>query len=236
LIVSELIGRAGDKKGLDTNNESIDEDVDDDEKVPSKQPHKKDLNDVSNWLNAVEPDWDGLGDRTHPTDLDQTLEDEIDTKLPRLSEYKEFIKSSESYRWLVCKLRQHERLSFGEHNFMDEIGSRIRKELRAQVSLRKMSIRKAQPEVHVRFNLQWHPKLQVKDYKNQRTPLGVLENTLCLTGSWCEAQAMTVADYMRQTWSTTGEAVVCLFEKLMCLPIDYASTSKKFFQDYMAIQ
>jgi hypothetical protein len=205
-------------------NGSVDEDVGDDDDSPSRPPHMKDLNDVSNWLSAVEPDWDGIGNRSGPTD--QTLEDRFDTKLPRLSDYEEFIKSSESYHWLVCKLSQYERLSFGGHNVMDEIGSKLRKRLRAQDSLRKMSIRRPLSNVHVDFVLQWHPLLLVKDNQGQDSLAKVLENTLCLTGSWCEAQAMTVTDYIRQTWPASGEGVICLFEKLLRLTEDQSCTSK----------
>jgi hypothetical protein len=224
MIVSDLIGEAC-NKGLDTSNESVDEDVNKDDEIQSRQPHMKDRNEVSDWLSTIEQDLDGAGAQM---DQNHTLEDVYDMRLPQLSDYEEFIKSSESYRWLLCKLRQNQRLCFGEHNAMDEIGSRIRKEIRAQESLRKMSIRRPLSNVQVDFVLQWHPRLQIKDHENQHIPSNVLENTLCLTGSWCEAQAMTVKDYMLQTWPITGEVILCLFENLLCLPKDYTNTSKNF--------
>jgi hypothetical protein len=229
MIVSELIGEES-NPGLDTNNESVEEDVDNNDGVPSRQPHMKDHNEISDWLSTVVSNWDGVGARMDPIGQNQALEGQFDSKLPRLSDYKEFIKNSESYHWLVCKLRQYEQLSFGDHNVMDEIGTKFRKELRAEDSLRKMSTRKPLPEVHVDFDLQWHPQLQVKDHKKQHPLSGVLEKTLCLTGTWCVAQAVTVTDYMRQTWPITGEAVVCLFEKLIRLTQDQPYTSKTFLQ------
>jgi hypothetical protein len=224
--VSELIGKVGDKEGLEVNNESVDEDADNEDEVSSRLPHMKDLNEVSDWLSTVEPDWDGLGSRLDPTY--ENSEDRSAEKLPNLSEYEEFIKSSESYRWLLCKLRQHELLSFGEQNVMDEIGSKLRKELRAQDSLRKMSIRRPLYSVQVNFVLPWGPRKHIEDGMNEDPLSTILDKTLCITGSWCEAQAMTVAEYIRQTWPVTGETVICLFEKLMQLTEDQTYTSKMY--------
>ncbi|RSL51069.1 hypothetical protein CEP54_011613 [Fusarium duplospermum] len=74
---------------------------------------------------------------------------------------------SDAYRWLLAKILQHDRLSFG--------GT-------------KVPFKEALPKM------------------------------LCLVGSWDEAQALTVADYMNQTWPESGQPLITLLQELVSLP------------------
>ncbi|RSM20212.1 hypothetical protein CDV31_001009 [Fusarium ambrosium] len=72
--------------------------------------------------------------------------------------------------------------------------------------------------VTVTFNLDWNP---VRFFRN----LGIkvpfeeaLPKILCLVGSWDEAQALTVADYMNQTWPESGQPLITLLQELVSLP------------------
>jgi hypothetical protein len=210
-IVSELLGQqdATQRDSYDSDND----DVEPDHEEPHRRPHFKSHSEVSDWINSAEsgtslgPVSEELREKT-PQELEQP-------SVPQLSDYKVFIESSESYRWLVSRFRQHRQLSNGDRDTKSDVGSSLRERLRTQEALRKMSHRRPLSKVVVEFVLQWHPKSHVDDQGDDQPMPKTLDNILCLTGSWYEAQATTIADYMRQTWPVTGEAVVSLFRQLM---------------------
>lgn len=137
--------------------------------------------------------------------------------LPQLPHYEEFIRESDAYQWLLTKIRQHGQLTFGNPDAMSAIGTRIRKLLRAQEPLRKMSSRKPPALVRMTFNLDWNP-VRFMQEAGFAVPLGeTLLRVLCLTGSWDEAQATKVIDYMDQTWPRSGRALLALLQNLLSI-------------------
>ena len=139
---------------------------------------------------------------------------------PRLKDYKDFVQPSESYRWLLSKIIQHSQLSWTDRNAMGEIGTRTQHDLRLREPRRKMSHRRPLSVARVDFPLTWHPCQFIEDTKKV-TFLANLERTVCITGSWTEAQATTITNYMRQTWPVSCE---CLLELLSNLSLE--STGK----------
>lgn len=165
---------------------------------------------VMQWVGNVEISPIAAEECTQGMDVD--LEKHIAT---RLSSYRSFIKESEAYNWLLNKIRQYDQLDFQNAEAMLEIGSKIRSQLRAQEPLRKMSSRKPLSLVKMTFNLDWDPIQFIKDAGidflfDQQFP-----NVLCLTGSWNEAQALTVAEYTSQTWPQSGQALISLLQELL---------------------
>jgi hypothetical protein len=49
---------------------------------------------------------------------------------------------------------------------------------------------------------------------------------LCLTGSWQEAQALTVAEYIHQIWPTAVDQLLEFLVKLMCCPVGQRCSCK----------
>lgn len=175
---------------------------------------------LNEWLNHV-PDFANGEDEG-----EETLQTQFD--LPQLPDYEAFVGDSEAYRWLVTKICQHERLAFANNDTMTKIGSKIRDELRTQGSSRKMSHRAPLSTAKIQFRFDWHPAVFFRDQKLTNAPSDILDIVLCITGSLCEAQAMTVSEYVRQTWPVTGEAVLNLFNQLLCLPQDHQNTRRRF--------
>jgi hypothetical protein len=207
-----LLGRNGATQDLEVQNDSANEDIETDDDAPHRPSHRKSFGEISEWVDHAE------------SGANLGLDSEGRSEMPEyheeiLQDYKVFVKSSESYRWLVSKFQQHGRLSFGDRDIKSGIGFSLREKLRTQESLRKMSHRRPLSKVQVEFILQWHPETCVEDegHEQDYSSLRTLDDILCLTGSWPEAQAMTVAKYMRQTWPSTGEAVINLFEQLMTI-------------------
>jgi hypothetical protein len=213
-ILFELLGQSNPTQPV---RYSLDnEDVESDDEGLHRQPHFKSHSEVADWIDRAE-----LGTNLGPVLGDSSegmLQDVEQQSLTCLADYKVFVESSESYRWLVSRIWQHGRLSYGDPDTKSEISINLRERLRTHESLQKMSHQRPLSKVLVEFILQWHPKDHVEE-QGQDYPLSsTLDNILCLTGSWDEAQAMTAADYMRQTWPNTGEAVISLFKLLLTNP------------------
>jgi hypothetical protein len=254
IVVSELIEREVEEQVPSIGNDSLSEDAETDDPVAIRPPFEKPFNLISDWIDAAEPSKtsepvpEGVFDMLrHVEETLQNREEEylpreghllhqervpprehppLQKQLPCLPDYKTFIISSESYRWLMSKICQQERLSFGDHNVMSEIGSKVQKELRVYASLHKMSHRRPLSSVQVDFLIPWNPRWRDKDKMHKSLRSNVLKSTICISGSWCEAQAMSVTEYMRQTWPVVGEATIHLFEKLLTLPDNVVSTCK----------
>jgi hypothetical protein len=203
-IVANLLGQS------DQNNrqDSGDGDLESDDEESHRKPHLTQRSEVFDWMNKIESG-------TNPERNEESLFDLEQGNPPGLPEHKIFVKSSESYRWLLSRFWQHGRLSFEDRDTKSEIGSGFREKLRALESLRKMSTRRPLSKVHAIFLIQWHPANYLEDHGQDRPFPRTLDDILCVTGSWYEAQATTIADYMRQTWPVTGEAVIKLFEQLI---------------------
>jgi hypothetical protein len=132
-----------------------------------------------------------------------------------MPQYRQFIQDSSAYRWLLAKLKQHNRLTCEKPNIMDEIGMAIRNKLKTTESLRKMSRNRAPVPIGMTYTVNWD---LLGCMRNRGIPSpfsAALPNILCLTGTWDEAQATTVIEYMDQTWPQSGRALIALLQTLL---------------------
>ena len=198
---------------------------------PAKPAFQKSPQDMTHWVDAasasvINPkaiggsDFDAAREMMRFAD---TLDDSDDEYVvmprpvqeqhpPRLKDYRAFVQPSESYRWLLAKIGQYGQLSWAERDAIGEISAQIQRDLRAREPLRKMSHRRPLSVAKIDLHLPWHPRQFVED-KNMSF-LANLERTVCITGSWKEAQATTITGYMRQTWPVTCECLLDVLEKL----------------------
>ncbi|KAK4078282.1 uncharacterized protein Triagg1_3298 [Trichoderma aggressivum f. europaeum] len=137
--------------------------------------------------------------------------------LPQLLDYEQFIRVSDAYQWLLTKIRQHGLLTFQAPNAMLEIGTKIRNHLRAQEPLRKMSSRRPLSMVKMTFYFDWNLDRSMRDTRSSPQCEDALGRMVCLTGSWNEAQATTVQDYVDQTWPRSGD-LMTLMQTLLATP------------------
>jgi hypothetical protein len=207
-------------------NDSIDEDDGTEVEEADQQPFFKTRAAFDEWL-------ENISNSANDKDGAETLHQQYaeGTYLSQLPDYVAFIGGSEAYRWLVTKICQHERLSFADDDIMSKIGSTIRDELRTQEPLRKMSHRAPLSTVEIQFKFDWNPGLFLKDRELTNNPFTVLDSIFCITGSLREAQAMTVSEYVQQTWPVTGETILRLFNQLLYLPQDHQNSRKCVSED-----
>lgn len=138
--------------------------------------------------------------------------------LSQLPHYEQHIRASDAYQWLITTICQHGLLTFQIPNTMLEIRSKIRNQLRAQESQRGMSSRKPLSVVKMTFCFDWNLDRSMRDAGFSPPYEDALERMVCLTGSWNEAQATTVRDYMDQTWPRSGHALITLMQNLLSTP------------------
>ncbi|OAL45507.1 hypothetical protein IQ07DRAFT_548245 [Pyrenochaeta sp. DS3sAY3a] len=206
-IIATLTGQTN---TADNDRESMSEDDETGEVSPEPLPFVKPKEMLFDWIQNVSISTDDVDAVQYPKDNDLFL--------LNLSEYERFIRDSEAYRWLVAKIGQHERLIFPGHDAMSNIGLVVRDELRTCKSLHTMSGRRPLARVMMQFDLEWHPGHYLDYQCISELPYISLDFILCITGSWGEAQAMTVSQYMRQTWPVTCESMLSLFNEMLKFP------------------
>ncbi|KAM0195699.1 hypothetical protein ACHAPI_006251 [Fusarium lateritium] len=146
---------------------------------------------------------------------DVNLDPGSTTDLSQMPQYRHFIQESSAYKWLLTRLEQHNRLTCQAPDIMGEIGVAIRNKVKTAESLRKMSRNRAPVPVEMTYTVNW----DLVGFMRNRCIISpfsaALPNILCLTGTWEEAQAMTVVDYLDQTWPQTGRGLLTLLQTLL---------------------
>lgn len=181
------------------------EDSDDEERLPFLK--SKDY--LSNWIN-------GLSEYEHDR-TQQELNDEDGGKPHpfQLSDYKAFVHQSDAYQWLLSRISRHDRLSFGTPDITTEIGDQILTQLQSHDRLHTMSRHKPSPLASMTFHLDWAPQVFIRSLGLDPLCPNILQRILCLTGTWREAQAMTVSEYLHQTWPVTAKLVESIMQELI---------------------
>jgi hypothetical protein len=223
-VVELLVSRPSnlDDTGTELHTSGSSEDGESDE-LPGRKLFNKSRAMVMQWVGNVEISPIAAEESAQTMDID--LEKHTTA---RLSSYRSFIKESEAYHWLLNKIRQYDQLDFRNAEAMLQIGSKIRSQLRAQEPLRKMSSRKPLSLVKMTFNLDWDPVRFMKDAGIAFPFEQQFPRLLCLTGSWNEAQALTVAEYTNQTWPRSGQALISLLQELLSHAENRESAGKTY--------
>lgn len=123
------------------------------------------------------------------------------------SRYQAFIKQTPAWNWLVKSLQREAILIRADPDLMEEIKTKIRDALPAS---HKVTRRTPSQTYEMIFVLEWNPLAFVEEQRYSENPDEALERAITLTGSLNNAQALTVKQYLSQTWPTTGEQMMGL--------------------------
>lgn len=178
----------------------------------SRTPFVKSRQELFQWVDGVLPE---------PDDEIQQTPEIIDTEglqLPHSADVERSIHQSDAYRWLLSKISQHVTLSYGAPNVMAEIRTSVSNQLQLQNSVRSMSRHRPSSLVEVTFHLEWNPKRYIQGLGFRSSPSSTLDNVYSLTGTWCEAQVLSVSDYIHQTWPVTGYPMKYVLQELIAIP------------------
>lgn len=122
-------------------------------------------------------------------------------KLPNIVEYEKFVKESSAYQWLLSMIKRSCLLRIpGQLDAMAGIRGSISEVVFSEPTFRRVSRETNPPVIEMSITLDWDLRDFVKDQEYGVRAEEALDRAICLTGTWQEAQAMTPANYLKQTW------------------------------------
>lgn len=125
--------------------------------------------------------------------------------------YSELLQQFPAYRWLVGCARKILTLdTLGENMIQD-----IARAFPLGFLLRKADCILPLTLLDVDFILDWDPRLFLRVQEYAGNSANIFDHVITLTGSLDNAQALTCAQYMRQTWPESSDCVISLFHKLL---------------------
>lgn len=130
----------------------------------------------------------------------------------QLRAYRAFIPSTEAYEWLLTRLLREYRLVPTEPGTLQKIRTTIMSSL---PSNHRISRKTSPQSCSARFELDWDIVEFFATQGYSSPPDQILEGIITVTGSCYDAQAATCAQYIRQTWPSTGEVMVQLVKKVL---------------------
>jgi hypothetical protein len=135
-----------------------------------------------------------------------------DHSLPELPAYKEFISKTPAYEWLLQSIRRELILNVAEEN----VQANIRQTILYCLSISHRVSRKESPATHrMTFTLEWDPCSFFQEQEYSESAEGAVGRVITITGSDNDAQAATTAQYLRQTWPSTGIHLLGLVKKVV---------------------
>jgi hypothetical protein len=190
-------------------------------KIGSSDPDKMPLADIiHNWFNHPDldsnapPDSDFVATDTEvPSDavIDHFTRpdsnEEEDLNMPELLAYRDFIFQAPAYHWLLASVRRELVLAPAERKSMEAIRDKI---LVSLPTSHKVSKHRSAEAYKATFEIEWDPLAFITEQGYVEEPAEALERAITLTGSTKHAQALTCAQYLLQTWPTTGRHIVRL--------------------------
>ena len=192
-----------------------------------RPPFRKPQSTVSDWMlglqYAGDPGEEALSRLQDPKDEDQEALSAIGLgeetlHLPNLAEYEQFVSESQAYRWLLGSIERHFELEARGENRMASIGDDIRSQLLSHPALRKVSRAAPPATVKALFSLDWDLHQFFKDQEYGLPSGQVFDHVICLTGTFQQAQAMTIAEFLEQTWPLTHQPLRDLLRKALLPP------------------
>ncbi|KAF5250885.1 hypothetical protein FANTH_3939 [Fusarium anthophilum] len=179
------------------------EDVESNEALPETESEPFNKPDISDWLRDLSMEEDheiDLSDATPENDLDEYLEEQ--PSLLDQKGYRETVFKSTAFRWLLDDLVKCMTLQTIE----DDAGVRLRREIsRYLENDQYISKSKASKRYIVTFLANWDPDTYLREQFEEPCDSGrLLGETITLTGSTTDAQALPCAEYLKQTWPNSG--------------------------------
>jgi hypothetical protein len=128
--------------------------------------------------------------------------------------YESFLCGSGAYRWLLSKLYERRVLPTAHTEGIDGFRAKIVDNLPGR-KFKDLGEKDALSILEMTFHLNWDPEAYLRHLGLFPPTLETWEMILCLTGSWDEAQAVTVAEYVHQTWPVNGNRLLTFLNGLM---------------------
>ena len=185
---------------------------------------------MSNWdRDVTDPGYGAFPDAIHETSVDSSMsqgsseEENEEADAPTLLAYRDFVFRSPAYEWLLASLRREFLLAPAEPNYMETIKQEI---VRFLPSSSKVSRKSSAENYKMIFVVEWDPLAFVNEQLYKGEPGEAVGAAITLTGSIKDAQAITCAQYLCQTWPAYGDHIIRLVKDVLCSGPDNPRTCK----------
>lgn len=159
-----------------------------------------------------EPTTDNTHTQEEQEEQAEQAEQDEESDMPELSVYQSFISNVASYEWLLSSLRRELLLAPAKPNIMEAIRNKI---LTSLPSSHRLSRRLSAEAYTVTYVVQWNPLDFLDEQGYQEEPGEALKGVITLTGSSEDAQALSCAQYLCQTWPSTGGYILQLIMEIV---------------------
>lgn len=166
----------------------------------------------SDSLSADRVSLDESEDRNATTGDDNTKHDP--------SAYLQLVLRSPVYQWFLAALRREVLLNLEESSSMVTIAKKIASFLPRDSISTKRSVHTFQ----LTFHIPWDPVRFIEEQQYREHPQHAIYRAITLTGTSRNAQALTTAQYLLQTWPTTGRQILQLIQSYRSRGTEYKST------------
>ncbi|KAK8131610.1 hypothetical protein PG984_008048 [Apiospora sp. TS-2023a] len=123
--------------------------------------------------------------------------------------YRDFVHDLDAYQWLRTRLRRAFLMTTADPDIM----TRINQEIMGTLPRPLRVTRRASSETYkVSFYVEWDPHSFLDQQICQEEPGDTFANALTLTGSTDNAQAVSCAEYLCETWPLTGPVLLELMK------------------------
>lgn len=143
------------------------------------------------------------------------IEDDTGPSFPQLAVYKDFIFKSAAYDWLIGTLRRDLLLGVIDADAMCAIREKVLGYLQTS---NKVSKKRAAETFELTFSIRWDPILFLKEQQYKEESRDAIEQAVTITGSPWDAQAVSCAEYLSQTWPLNGRYILEMIQDLICQP------------------
>jgi hypothetical protein len=145
-------------------------------------------------------------------DLPVEKDEAFDVVMPELKTYRDCIVGSPAYEWLLSDLQKQCLITPSNPNLMSEVSKAIMRALPAQPHFRR---REPVLPYKMTYTVDWDLVSFLEDQEYSIGNSQALPLVVTVTGSREAAQALTCTQYLHQTWPSSGESVLKLFQTLL---------------------
>lgn len=139
---------------------------------------------------------------------DQDAQDHIASTMG----YRDLVLDTNAFRWLLARLRMEMRLVPTEPKSMETISQTIVSSLRSSHVLSREA---HSQEFTATFELDWDLLTFLDQQQYTTDHAEAVSKVITLTGSGQDAQALTCAEYLAQTWPLTGDVMLQLIKDVL---------------------
>lgn len=171
---------------------------------------------VHDWLHYVQMKSGDERPKEYFVGVSDLSDEEAEgSKIPEdLPRYRDFVTRNPAYAWLLARLERELLLVPAAPNHMQTISGTILNSL-SHGAFQKLGHEKGPHLCEMTFIVDWDPLAFLKEQEYEEKAEEAFARAITLTGTGRDAQALTTAQYLSQTWPLVGDEVLDLLKRVI---------------------